>query len=235
MARYNPNSPLSGAWQPSPEVLTAGNNARVRYVGGRRFCDGHTPQAAIQPGTRALRNWVVENWPAVVQTYMPGRAKDVVGCTNLDVHIEGRGIDFMKPHGGDGDAVMQAIASWLVMHADEIGVEEVLYNKTAFVGNGPGASNWHAWEPGAWGNSDHGDHIHISLTPDGAAGQTPWFHQDVLSTLPTSSPWTVPLVGVSAAALATVVVIVLRSNAREQARRSNPSKRRRTRARRVRV
>jgi hypothetical protein len=91
-------------------------------------------------------------------------------------------------------------------------VEEVLYNKTAwFAGTGPGSNRWHSWEPGAWGGSDHSDHVHTSLTPEGAAGSTPWFStpSGLVSTVKESA-WTVPLVVVTGLSLATVLYIVLR-------------------------
>ena len=217
MARYEPSQ---GVWNPSPEVYAAGQAAQVRYTGGREYCGTHTTQASIPTGTRALRNWMVQNWSAVVQTYMPGRGRDITGCVHLDVHHEGRAIDFMRPGGAEGNEVMEAIASWLVSHADEVGVQEVLYNKTAwFAGDGPGGNRWHSWEHGDWGGSDHSDHVHTSLTPEGAAGSTPWFSTPTgMLEVVETSPWTAPLLVVTGLALATGVYILIRSSGRRQGR-----------------
>lgn len=158
-------------WTPSPEALAAAGSVRTRHVPSPMYCDvGHRSQLDIGTGTRALKNFIVATWPGIVTTHLSGRSRPMDCTKRLDVHNAGRAIDLMKPQGEAGHALLSEIASWLVINADALGVQEILFDKKGFF-----SGRWVNWTPGAWGGSDHSDHIHFSLTPDGANGRLPWY------------------------------------------------------------
>lgn len=63
-------------------------------------------------------------------------------------------------------AVGDALATWAAAHAEELGIQEVIWNRRAF-------AYWNGYQWGPYGGaSAHTDHVHIGLTRHGAATLT---------------------------------------------------------------
>jgi hypothetical protein len=56
------------------------------------------------------------------------------------------------------------LANWLVRHARELGVQQVLWRNTAWSSDSRGRSAWSALT-----GHPHEDHVHVELTPSTAA------------------------------------------------------------------
>lgn len=143
-------------WFPPQDVLAAGESARVGYRLGSIVQEGESTQKSIPNSLHALRDWVVARHPEVSSGGMrrspekpntPGRRRDP--------HEEGIAIDFMT-HNGD------SLANWLVSHAQEIGIQYVLWNKYEWSAShlGPRWENY-------TGAESHDDHVHMELSPEG--------------------------------------------------------------------
>jgi hypothetical protein len=159
-------------WTPPQNVIDAGNAARVVYRNApfrrdvaAQYKSVRRTQLPLQPGTVALRNEIVRQYN-VRQTYMPGRSRTMIDSQKLDMHQAGRAIDFMVDK-----ATGDAIANYLVLNADAIGIQYVVWCGNKWNSGARPGARWDAYG----GSSGHYDHPHVELSPDGAAGSTPWF------------------------------------------------------------
>ena len=142
--------------------------ALARYV-GQVSCE-----TTVKPGTTAFRQTLVD-------TYGPSTTVGTLrACTTggASEHKQGRALDWMLDASAPADAeTATAFLTWLTGpdadgvaagNARRLGVMYVIWNK----------STWQSWT-GAWkpytGASPHTDHIHISLSWDGAMKRTSWW------------------------------------------------------------
>lgn len=179
--------PFPGAWAPSPVTIAAGEAARARYTGAPLYSEAGTNQLSITPGTKRFRDWIVRNVRGITSGGLsrhPAKAHDAANPRDrLDMHEAGRAIDLMisTVGGRQNSAVGDPVANWLVEHAEEIGVQIVIWARTQWVSTSSGG-RWSNYT----GRNPHIDHIHMELSTEGAAGRTPWFQS------PTPAP---PVVG----------------------------------------
>jgi MYXO-CTERM domain-containing protein len=89
----------------------------------------------------------------------------------MSVHGTGRAVDIHIPL-DDGEAdngLGDPIANYLVEHADEIGIQMVIWDRWMW-------STIREPYSGAYGGSHpHDDHLHVELSPEAARMETPWF------------------------------------------------------------
>ena len=171
-----PTDPRDG-WVVPPRILLLGQLQRVRYDGagpwrGRAGCAG-----GLSPGCRRLRCYLFAHFPAIER--IGGYACRPINCssqrcrTTMSLHGSGRALDIYIPRLPDGSAnaaVGDPIANWLVSHAEQIGIQYLIWNRVRWRGRPPHFAPYHL--PGG---SPHTDHIHVELNRDGAAMRTPWF------------------------------------------------------------
>jgi putative cell wall-binding protein len=132
----------------------------------RRSCT-----TATRPGTAALRDAIQRTYP---QHSLMNTSR---GCSANDDHSDGRAIDWsLTASHPDDAAVASAFLSWLLATdrygnayamARRMGVMYIIWNQKM----------WRAYDTGrGWapynGVSPHTDHIHLSLSWDGANGKT---------------------------------------------------------------
>ena len=116
-------------------------------------------------GILALRATAMARWPALTDmgTYV---CRKVVGGTGLSLHAEGRAWDAGTP-GAEGVEAGHALAAWAVANADQLGVQEVIWQRRSWSSRAP------FWKPyGGDGRDPHTGHVHIGLTRAAAAGLT---------------------------------------------------------------
>lgn len=169
----------SERWRAPGEVLALGDLQQVEVTeapawSGPRCSDCVSPPApgcsgGLLPGTRDLLDYLtgrftqIYNWAAYCcrdlcdAALPPGR---------MSVHGTGRALDLaVSLLSGD------EVANWLVVHAEEIGIQRVIWNRSLWdAGLAPGAR----FVPYAGANG-HEDHIHMELSVAGAERRTAWF------------------------------------------------------------
>lgn len=119
----------------------------------------------------------------LVDTYRTGVFGVSRNCDGtLSEHHEGRAVDWMLDvRNPEQKAVADAFLAWLTANDGEkarrLGIQYVIWNRTM----------WRAYAPERGftpysGASPHTDHIHLSLTWDGAMGRTSWWSGVPLTT-----------------------------------------------------
>lgn len=158
---------ISGRWQPPPNVYDRGTalQRQIPHRFGTIVAPGEVGQKPIQPGTAAMKTWLLQHFPGTFSSIGAARSPASRWATvgqQRDLHQEGRALDLMT---GD-QAALERFANALVWHAAEIGLQYVLTRRLEWSASGIGA----AWELyGPEHPSPHTDHVHVELSPQAAA------------------------------------------------------------------
>jgi len=157
-------------WSLPASVAASGRAQSVGYDGAGSRCSGGATDGAL-----VLADYLRENFDRIVNSNVPGdgvqlyNCRQVRGGRSLSVHAVGRALDvFVATQGGRADnAKGDQLANWLVEHAEEIGVQAIIWDRTT-------------WRPGRGdscysGTHPHNDHIHVELTREAASKDTPFF------------------------------------------------------------
>lgn len=143
-------------WSPPADVIAAGENAIVHY-------DMTAPVAAgVQwsptPAMLAFRNAIVHAWDGVTSGGIQRDAARATEASTFDAHRTSKAVDYMLRAGPQRFAVGSALANWLVLNADLLGVDYVLFagREWSASHNGP---KWERYT----GVDFHSDHVHSEL------------------------------------------------------------------------
>jgi hypothetical protein len=120
------------------------------------------------PGTIELRDYLLGRFPGINNSGTYCCRQNSNNLSKLSVHAIGRAIDLGVPEiNGDADnTIGDEVANWLVENAEYIGIQRVIWDYAFWNGeNGFGLL----------GGSPHTNHLHIELSPDGAARNTLFF------------------------------------------------------------
>jgi hypothetical protein len=133
--------------------------------------EGATTCADVQPGTAALRDLLLATYGR--QT-IGGHRACPAGTVNSE-HHDGRALDWMLDASDPADAATaQEFLDWLLAddaaNARRLGVMYVIWDAKVWKSYRPSQG----WQPYT-GASPHTDHIHISLSHRGGAGETSWW------------------------------------------------------------
>jgi hypothetical protein len=160
-----------GRWTLPSDVKAAGESQYVAYEEAGSWSGGSRCSGTFLPGSRALGDYLVANFGASSYDGYSCRP-NTASTSQLSMHGTGRAIDLFIPQSGgraDNDRG-DPIANWLVQHAEEIGVQFIIWDQTKWNGSYSGAK-----DASYGGPNPHTDHLHIELTSDGANQRTPWF------------------------------------------------------------
>jgi len=145
--------------------------------------EGATTCADVQPGTAALRRLVLDSYGKQV---VGGHRACPLGSAVNSEHMDGRALDWMLDAADPGDAATaEEFLDWLLAddaeNARRLGVMYVIWD----------AKVWKSYRAGeGWqdytGASPHTDHIHLSLSHRGGAGETSWWTGE---TAPVDGHW----------------------------------------------
>jgi peptidoglycan hydrolase-like protein with peptidoglycan-binding domain len=165
----------AGQWRLPDSVRLAGEQQYIRYdsppawAGEPGHCSG-----TFTSGAKILRDYLRQNFPAISDIGGYNCRPNTANNKETSVHGVGRALDIYIPI-IDGQANAQAgdpIANWLVEHAQEIGIQYIIWNRTKWNG-----SIRKGRKDGQYGGpKPHADHIHAELNLDAAARRTPWFN-----------------------------------------------------------
>jgi hypothetical protein len=160
----------SGRWALPASVSTIGAKVRVAYDEAPKWTGSAACTGKLKPGGHKLGEYLIEHFNAVASVGGYACRRNTADSSRMSVHGTGRALDVFIPmaggaaDNGQGDKV----ANWLVLHAQRIGVQLVIWDKTIWRANGR--------NDGAYGGPNpHADHIHVELTIEAAAMSTPWF------------------------------------------------------------
>lgn len=122
-----------------------------------------------QPGATALMMWLLGSYPEAKSLGI-FNCRPTRGGTKLSLHGEGRALDVAFPltKYEDANPTGTALAHRLVAHADELGVQLVIFNRKIWSANRAN-ENWRAYTGSA---GPHLDHLHVELCWDAAKNLT---------------------------------------------------------------
>lgn len=132
----------------------------------------HPSCSPAYQGTRDLDAYIRQRHGSLTSggLYCCRQNSATTSVPKLSVHAIGRAIDIMVPTiGGDANnSLGDPVANWLVENAEFIGIQRVIWDKAYWNGErGFGLLSS--------ASLSHTNHIHIELSPAGAARQTPFF------------------------------------------------------------
>jgi hypothetical protein len=134
--------------------------------------EGATTCADVQPGTAALRELILETYGSQV---IGGHRACPSGSPVNSEHMDGRALDWMLDAGDPADAATAAeFLGWLLAddaeNARRLGVMYVIWDGKVWKSY-RAAQGWQVYT----GASPHTDHVHLSLSHRGGAGETSWW------------------------------------------------------------
>ena len=149
------------------------DNRSITY-NSARSCTG-----SEQPGARELGNFIRSTFESLIDLNVDGRGIQIYNCRNVSgsstrsLHSEGRAIDVFIPtasgwtaDNGKGDI----IANWLIDNSEELGVQQLIWDKTIWRPS-QGSASHRCYT----GDSPHVDHIHVELSWAAARKETAFF------------------------------------------------------------
>lgn len=165
-----------GPWRPPASVRAAGDAARVLYAPAGPWrgpscspcTDAPGCSGGVRPGTRWLAVVLRRRFPAVrrIDGYC---CRDVCAdrpSGRMSLHGAGRALDVMIPlaPGGADNVHGDAVANWLVAHAERLGIQRVIWDGWEWSAARPPGARSRAYE----GCNAHRDHVHLELSVDAA-------------------------------------------------------------------
>jgi hypothetical protein len=132
---------------------------------GTAACSG-----ALKPGGHVLGQYLRDRFTSVSSVGGYACRRNTADTARLSVHGTGRALDVFIPKIGKAPDTAQGdrVANWLVTHAQEIGVQLIIWDRSIWRANGTNASLYE-------GPVAHEDHLHVELTVTAAAHTARWF------------------------------------------------------------
>lgn len=163
----------AGNWHLPRAVKEAGQQQHVSYDSPPPWNGGSNCSGGMTSGARILGDYLVEHFRS--NMYQGYACRTIRGTSNsMSVHGTGRALDvFITLDKGSADNDKgDPIANWLVEHAEEIGIQYIVWDRTQWKGYTSGTKDSYYG-----GVHPHHDHLHIELTQEASRKQTPWFKQ----------------------------------------------------------
>lgn len=145
-------------WSPPESVRSAGERAtRVApFLTGPVIAAGEPSQLEPCPALLELRDYIRARWPAVWQVGLRrSPAKPATAGRTRDPHEGGYAADAMVRSAALGDAV----ANFLVVHGEALGLQYVLWSGYEWSRSRSGAI-WARYT----GSNPHTDHVHLEVS-----------------------------------------------------------------------
>jgi MYXO-CTERM domain-containing protein len=162
----------AGDWSLPDDVQRVGNQQSLTYDSAGAWNDGRGCSGGLLEGTRRFGDHLLDAFAGISSYGGYSCRRNTGDPSQLSVHGTGRALDLMIPTDdgrADNDAGDPA-ANWLVTHSELVGVQYVIWDRTDW-----GAHRDPPKTSDYGGPNPHVDHIHMELTDEGAAMETPWF------------------------------------------------------------
>lgn len=157
---------MSDRWTIPADIIEAGKRQQIRYDGAPLWNEGEFCTDSLTQGAKALANYLESVYSVKVLGF--SCRQNTANKKLTSIHGTGRALDIMiKPINGKANsAVGDVIANWLIINAENIGVQYIIWNRTY----------WSGLKSDRYkGPNPHIDHIHVEINNDGASMSTPWF------------------------------------------------------------
>jgi hypothetical protein len=181
------SSALSGSerWTLPAATRTRGEMQRGTYDAAPAWNSGRNCTGSFLSGTRALGDYLDANFAGVGRYEGYNCRQNTADRTKTSMHGTGRAIDIFIPlaSGQADNSAGDPVANWLVEHAQEIGVQFIIWDRTKWSLSASGRK-----DSAYGGPHPHHDHLHVELTIDGANGRTPWFVSRMAEPAPAPEP-----------------------------------------------
>ncbi len=162
----------SGPWSVPPDIeALASNYGSIGYTGAGPWVGTSGCSGGFTDGGQVLKDWVLAHYPQV-EAVGGYACRPIVGnSSQMSVHGTGRAIDIHIPlDGGQADnGLGDPIANYLVEHADEMGIQMVIWDRWMW------STSREPYSRSYGGAHAHHDHLHVELTPEASRMETPWF------------------------------------------------------------
>lgn len=162
----------AGDWALPDDTQRIGDQQDVEYDAAGAWNGGAGCSGELLEGTRQVGEYLLDNFPGISSYGGYSCRQNTANTSQLSVHGTGRALDLMIPQ-DDGAADNDAgdpVANWLVEHAELLGVQFIIWDRTDWGGyrDPPKTDDY-------GGPNPHTDHIHMELTIAGADMRTDWF------------------------------------------------------------
>ena len=162
----------AGDWSLPDDVRRIGNRQDLDYDAAGDWNGGRGCSGGLLDGTEAFRGFLIHHFGGISSIGGYSCRRNTGNLSQLSVHGTGRALDIMiRTDGGRADNdVGDPIANWLVTHAENVGVQYIIWDRTDWGAyrDPPKTSDY-------GGPIPHVDHIHMELTVDAAHMRTDWF------------------------------------------------------------
>ncbi len=157
-------------WKIPTDILAIGEKQYIRYDSPPQWPGNCS--STFSEGAQQLRLYIMQRFPSVTKIGGYNCRENSANKKQTSVHGVGRALDIMIPllHGKANNIIGDPIANWLIINAQAIGIQYIIWNRTYWNGSGHGKKHgfYTAKNP-------HVDHIHIELNHDGAQRKTKWY------------------------------------------------------------
>jgi hypothetical protein len=170
----------TGRWSLPSDVLTAGARVRVTYDEAPKWTGSAACLGQLQLGGHKLGEYLLDHFDAVSSVGGYACRRNTADSSRMSVHGTGRALDVFIPktNGAADNTRGDKVANWLVTHAQRVGVQLVIWDRTIWRADGTNDDAYGGPHP-------HDDHIHVEITNEAATLSTPWFSD--MSEVPSST------------------------------------------------
>lgn len=192
---------VAGPWTLPPSTRATGDRQYVRYDGSPLVSSGGRCTSANAFACSCTHPACSQGLPGTLEfaAFLRRRFSQIRGAGGFDccrqntgntaylsVHSIGRAIDLSIPllNGDANNTAGDAVANWLVEHAQEIGVQIVIWDRSSWRAERAAGDKLRPYT----GPIPHTDHIHMELSLDGANRRTPFFTSGASSGGTTCTP-----------------------------------------------
>ena len=164
----------AGAWKLPASVRATGENQNVSYDSPPSWNGGSNCSKNFTKGAAALKAHLLGKYAGISTIGGYACRQNTANAAETSVHGTGRALDIMIPtSGGKADnTVGDEIANWLVVNAENIGVQFIIWDQTKW-----NASYSNNKDRPYTGPNPHVDHLHVELDLEGADMKTAFFKQ----------------------------------------------------------
>lgn len=157
-------------WLLTAEARNAGSQVRIPYESAPLWNGGRSCGGSLRSGSKALGRELLSRFPQVKSIGGYSCRRNTANGARMSVHGTGKALDVFVPtrSGRANSEQGDAVANWLVANAAEIGVQLIIWNRSAWRSNGTNEKPYGGPVP-------HIDHLHVELTENAARKLTPWF------------------------------------------------------------
>lgn len=159
-----------GRWSIPADVKAVGARVRLDYDAAPLWTGAAGCGGKLLVGSKKLGTFLTTSFDGIDSIGGYACRRNTADGSRMSVHGTGRALDVMIPRvGGKADNTKgDKIANWLILNAQRIGVQLIIWDKTIWRANGTNDGVYGGPHP-------HDDHLHVELTIEAGKAMTAWF------------------------------------------------------------